>query len=533
MLFNIVEVVLVALMCCLASVYNVHRLQMLRYQAPAYRHWLAQSHRKLWRENVIWAIVGVALKWYLPVFLSMFIKVVAVREIIAQWLTLLVFAGATGFMAYRDYHLPSPKPFVVTHRVQRLYGVMLLISVLCAAAMSMLSIPPYFLFAGMSYVVLLAVLIITPYENHLNAGFYESARKKIARRKDLITIGITGSCGKTQVKFILKALLSEKYNVLATPASFNTAMGISRVINDELQDTHEVFIAEMGATHVGDIRELVQLVRPKYGIVTNIGTRHMDTFGSQANIAGTKYELVQGLPEDGVAIFGSGDDYISRLYAKCNREKYFVSLDESPLAYMTARVVNFGPRGTSFFMECINGEKVKCRMPLLGDYSVKDALLAAALAHRMGVTMDEIARGLKNVQPMEHRMQLVNDGEVITIDNSGNEDQDGAFEAVRVLSQMPGRRIVLTPGLKIGGDKDIEANYAWGTIMADCVDAVILVGERNGLKGLLRGLMQTGFPRENILMAADMEEGEALLHTAVSKGDTVLFEGRIPEYEDM
>ena len=532
MLFTIVEVLLVAMMCCFASVSYVHGLQMVRYQTPAYRNWLAVSHRTLWRENVIWAIVGVALKWYLPMLLSLFITGEQVRSNISNWLVLLLFACVTGWIGRRDWRMPSAKPFAMTHRVRRLMAVMFVVSALAGGLMSLLSIPPYFLFAVMAYVVLLSAWIINPFENKLNAGFYKSAREKIAARKDLITIGITGSYGKTNVKFILRELLSVKYNVLATPASFNTAMGISRVINDQLRPGHQVFIAEMGATHVGDIKELVNLVRPKYGILTGIGLRHMDSFGSQANIAGTKYELIQGLPRNGVAVFGTGDDYISRLYAKCDREKYRISLDENEPAYMTARVINFGPKGTTFFMECENGEKVKCRTRLLGYYSVKNILLAATLAHRMGLTMDEIAEGVRRLQPIEHHMQLVNEGEVVTIDNSCNEDQDGAFEAVRVLSQMPGHRIILTPGLKDPAGKDSEANYALGTVMADCADAVIIVGERPGVRGLVRGLVQTGFPNEHIILAQDMEEGAALLHEAIRAGDTVLFEGRIPDYEE-
>jgi len=274
-------------------------------------------------------------------------------------------------------------------------------------------------------------------------------------------------------------------------------------------------------------------VHPRYGIVTSIGMRHMDTFGSRANIAGTKFELVQGLPRNGVAVFGTGDDYISRLYAQCTREKYRIGMEDASDVYMKARVVNFGPRGTSFFMECITGEQVKCRTRLLGEYNVRNILMAATIAHRMGLTMEEIAEGVRRLQPIDHHMQLDGDGEVVTIDNSCNEDQDGAFEAMRVLSQMPGRRIVLTPGLRDPNEKDAEVNFALGTVMADCADTVIIVGERPGVRGLIRGLVQSGFLNENILIAQDMEEGEALLHGTVTRGDTVLFEGRIPEYEDM
>ena len=128
----------------------------------------------------------------------------------------------------------------------------------------------------MPFMVLAAAAIIGPYEARLNATFFKSAKKKLRAQQGLITIGITGSYGKTNVKFILRDILSKRYKVLATPASFNTAMGISRVVNDQLKPEHQVFIAEMGATHVGDIKELVGLVRPKYGIITSIDEQSAD-----------------------------------------------------------------------------------------------------------------------------------------------------------------------------------------------------------------------------------------------------------------
>lgn len=533
MLFNAVEFAAVALLCCVASVHYVHVLQMERYQIPTYRNRLSQMRDRILKENVLWGFIIGILRLYLPAPLSMFMKDEAARRTLSNWLTLAAFVAVTLWIAARDYRMPSRKPFVYTHRARRLSAVLLAECLLGVGLLRLTSIPIYFIFAAMPYLVQLAAVIIEPYENRLNTGFFNSARQKIRRHKNLITIGITGSYGKTNVKFILREILSSRYKVLATPASFNTAMGISRVVNDQLEDAHEVFIAEMGATHVGDIRELVDLVRPRYGILTSIGPRHMDSFGSLENIASTKYELIQGLPENGIAVFGSGDDYINRLFAMCKREKYRVGFEEDGDAYMTASTVSFGPKGTAFTMACEDGGKIRCRTRLLGRYNVKNILLAAALARKLGLNMEEIADGVRRLQPIEHHLQLSTREDVVVIDDSYNDDVDGAFEAVRVLAQMPGRRIIITPGLLSANGKEMDVNFALGTIMADSADAVILVGQRSGLRGIIRGMVQSGFSRANLHSAADAEDAEEILGEIASAGDTVLYESRIPDYEGL
>ncbi len=530
-LFTIVEIVIVAVACCAASVHYLHALQMGRYQLPAYRHWLSKNRDRVLKENVLLAFVAALLKIYLPVLLSMLMAGEEARRALSGWLVLLLFSALMAWIAWRDYTRPSRRPFVVTQRVRRLLSVLLALCLLAAALLELLTIPPYFLFAAMPFLVQLAAAIINPYEARLNASFFKSARRKIRERKDLVTIGITGSYGKTNVKFMLRQLLSKKFEVLATPASFNTAMGISRVVNDQLEARHQIFIAEMGATHVGDIRELVDLVRPKYGILTSIGPRHLDTFGSLENIATTKFELVQGLPKDGLAVFGCGDDYINRLYALCKHDKCRIGMDAGDGAYMWPEEIAFSAKGSSFTLCCSDGGTVHCRTRLLGSYNIRNILLAAALAKKLGLTMDEIAEGIRALQPIEHRMQLI-PGDLNVIDDSLNEDADGAFEAMRVIAQMPGRRIVVTPGLGEQGGREADVNYALGTVMADSADAVILVGRRAFSRSIIRGMKQSGFSSANLHTADDMEDAEEILHEISDRGDTVLFESRIPEYED-
>ena len=531
MLFTIVEIVIVSAACCAASVHYVHVLQAGRYQVLAFKLWLSKNRDRLLKENVPWAFAAALLRLYLPVLLSMFIPMEAFRRALSGWIVLVLFTALLGWITWRDYSRPSRKPFVVTRRIRRLLSVLFVLCLATASLLVLVNLPACFLFALVPFLVQLAAMLINPYETRLNASFFKSAKRKIREHRNLITIGITGSYGKTNVKFILRDILSSKYSVLATPASFNTAMGISRTVNDQLKPEHQVFIAEMGATHVGDIRELVDLVRPKYGILTGIGPRHLDSFGSLENIASTKFELIQGLPRDGLAVFGNGDDYIRRLFALCRHKKCRVALEGEGDAYLRAERLSYSEKGTSFTMLCQDGETARCHTRLLGAYNVKNILLAAALAHKMGLSLEEIAGRVKDLNPIEHRMQLI-PGELNVIDDSLNEDMDSAFEAMRVIARMPGKRVVVTPGLGEQGGREADVNFALGTVIADSADTVIVVGRRAFTRSIVRGLLKSGMNRANLRTANDTDDAAEILHEITQPGDTVLFESRIPEYEE-
>ena len=167
---------LLALACCAASVHWIHALQMGRYQLPAYRHWLSRNRDRILKENVPWAFGAAILRLYLPVLLSMFMAGEAARQALSQWLVLVLFIALMAWITWRDYTRPSRKPFVATQRVRRLMTVLFALSLALAALARMMqpfSIPPYFLFALMPFLVLLAAMIINPYEARLNAGFFK------------------------------------------------------------------------------------------------------------------------------------------------------------------------------------------------------------------------------------------------------------------------------------------------------------------------------------------------------------------------
>lgn len=262
MLFNVVEMLVTTICCVAASVHCVHIFQMERYQLPVYSQWLKKTQDRFFKENVAIGFLTSLVSWYLPIFMSLFISVEATRTAIANGISLIGFVAVTALIALRRHHEPAKKPLALTMRARRLFAVLIVLYALLILLLELLYIPPFITYAAVPYAVWLAGKMLDPVEAKINAGFYEEARKKLRAREDLIKIGITGSYGKTLTKFILKELLSQKYEVLATPASFNTAMGISRVVNDSLEKKHQVFIAEMGAQQKGEIREMVKLVKP-------------------------------------------------------------------------------------------------------------------------------------------------------------------------------------------------------------------------------------------------------------------------------
>ena len=197
---------------------------------------------------------------------------------------------------------------------------------------------------------------------------------------------------------------------------------------------------------------------------------------------------------------------------------------------MNAEQITYGEKGTSFVMTCEDGGRVTCRTRLLGIYNVKNILLAAALARKLGVEMEAIADAVRTLEPIDHRLSLETE-DLNVIDDTLNEDPDGAFEALHVLAQMPGRRIVVTPGLATLGQQEAEVNFALGTVMADSADTVILVGDLNSQRGIRRGLLQSGFSSTNLHAVDDMDDATELLDELSEHGDTVLFESSLPEEE--
>ncbi len=458
------------------------------------------------------------------------------------WMTLagLALAGGVFLSAWlvhkKQLREKEKKPFAMTARVKRLYVTLFLLLCGLSAALwfsffagrgSFLYLSVFALIPlGLPLWTTLAACLIWPVEKLIQHAYLADARKKLLANDRLIRIGITGSYGKTSTKFILAAILSQKYNVLATPASFNTPMGLTRVIRERLTPAHQVFIGEMGARHRRDIRDLCRLVHPTIGILTSVGPQHLDTFKTIENITKTKYDLIEALPQDGTAYFQNDGGIVTGLYEKTEKPKRLVGV---PGSDAWAEDVKVGPDGSAFTLCLGDGQRCACETKLLGAHNINNILCAAAVAADLGLSLRQIQAGVSSLTPVEHRLQIVsNAGGVTVIDDAFNTNPTSSREALKVLSMFAGRRIIVTPGMVELGEQEAQYNREFGEAIAKSADVVFLVGKKH-TEPIAEGLRSKGFPEENLFVFSTFDEAVAALRPMLQPGDTVMYENDLPD----
>ncbi len=377
----------------------------------------------------------------------------------------------------------------------------------------------------------LANFINKPFENANNRKYIKRTEKTLLEADNLVKIGLTGSYGKTSVKEILKTILSVRFSVLATPASYNTPMGISKSVK-RYDGTQDVFIAEMGARRTGEIKELVDIVKPDYGIITGVGNQHLETFGSVDAVMKTKYELCSGVKAGGTVVFYIDNENTYRLSLRAEKENRVkvikAGIDKSKNPDVYAEDISTSVQGTTFTL-CFGEEKISVGTVLIGKHNVGNILVAAALAKENGLTAGEIAEGISLIKPIRHRLEVLKNQKGVTIiDDSYNSNVDGTIAALDVFSGFPGRKIIVTPGLvELGKMQDLE-NFRFGRRIAEVASFVIIIGGANAYK-IRDGLLDADFPYSKIRIFSTLDEGVKYLTEITENGDVVLFENDLPD----
>ena len=522
----------VAVSSLLASRVLLHYFQLESYQFPGY-------FRTVKRNFVRASLPGLMMTIYLTLLLLIHRSMdrrlhdgsIVCLLVAFVTLALAVLGGmwCRGVLQVKK----AKKPFVVTMRVKRTWITSVVVFMLICALIGFLlrGEEPRLYFIGlfpllMPMWIALGGLLAWPIEKLVSEMYFRDAQKKLAARQDLIKIGITGSYGKTSTKFILGTLLKEKYNTLMTPSSFNTPMGVTRIVREQLKAEHEVFIAEMGARHKGDIAELVDLVHPTVGVLTSVGPQHLETFGTIEVVAETKYELIAGLPANGAAFFAADGAICESLYEKTTLDKTLAGLE--PHAKVRARDIAVSNEGSSFTLVCEQGE-VRCTTPLLGRHNIQNAVLCASVALHLGLTLEQVASGMSKLEPVEHRLQLIKGaGGVTVIDDAFNANPAGAKAAMEVLGAFPGRRICVTPGMVELGAEEKMLNHEFGKQMAAACDIAVLIGIKR-TEPIYEGLLEAGFEADNVLRVNTLAEATDFINKVSRAGDVVLFENDLPD----
>ncbi len=379
---------------------------------------------------------------------------------------------------------------------------------------------------GAPFWTLLGGYTTKPIESSVQEGFKRQARATLAARPDLHVLGITGSYGKTSVKFIIAELLKQKYNVLATPSSYNTPMGICLVINTKLKSEHQILLLEMGMRYSGDIEELCDIAQPHKAVITSIGMAHLETMGSIEAIAKEKAQILEHMKPGGDAIL-NGDDERVRVLSGVSGKQWRVSLeDESAEIYGSN--VSYGKDGVKLTVRDDTGETAEVKAKLLGQHNVINLLIGVAVARSYGLRLRQIAAAASRIQPTEHRLALREEAGLTVIDDAFNSNPVGARNAVEILGQMDGTRVIVTPGMVEFGDRQYDENKIFGTHIAQYADLAILVGDEQ-TRPIQDGLREAGYPDAQIAVVNTLFEARDVVRARTKPGDTVLYENDLPD----
>ena len=375
------------------------------------------------------------------------------------------------------------------------------------------------------FMPVIANFINMPIEKGINRYYINDAKRIIDGLPNTTVIGITGSYGKTSTKFYLEKLLSAKYNVLMTPESYNTTMGVVKTIRGSLNATHEIFLCEMGAKGVGEIKEICDIVHPKHSIITSIGEQHLESFGSIENIIKTKFEIADCIT-DGIVFLNYDNEFI-RNHSTDKKKVTYGMYGENYDYY--AKDITVSEKGTTFTV-CHGNEQKTFTTKLLSEHHVQNIVGAIAVAHTLGVSFDELVFPVKRLEPAPHRLEVLDKGNGVTIiDDAFNSNPAGARAALTVLSKFEGLRIVATPGMIELGEREYQLNKELGEAAADCCDIAILVGERQA-PPIKEGLLAKKFPENRIIVAKDLNEA---MNTAYSiqpgRKRVILLENDLPD----
>ena len=425
----------------------------------------------------------------------------------------------------------------ITQRVKRLFITQTILYILPIFIISLLfkeeNLAIYYLIMGsMVYlnniVTLLANTINMPIEKLLSYRFKKKAMNKLKSMSNLKVIGITGSYGKTSSKNILSDILNVKYNVLPTPKNFNTPVGLTITINNYLDKFNDYFIAEMGAFKKGEIKYLCDFVKPTYGILTKVGTAHLESFGSQENIQKGKFELIESLPSDGIGIL-NGDDTLQTNYSLKNDCKIIWIGIDNKNTDVRATNIKLSHTGTTFDV-IFKGDKEKYHFEtkLLGKANIYNILAGIALGDALGISKKQLQMGVKKVNSVEHRLELKKYGNINIIDDAYNSNPVGAKMALDVLKLMPGKRIVVTPGMIELGEKQQELNEEFGRQIALAADEVILVGKKQ-TKDIYNGIISKKFDKEKIHIINDVKEAFPMMQALKENETYALLENDLPD----
>lgn len=497
----IIKIELIANLILLLLFY-MHMFQLNSYFLKKYGNWMKVNIKKILLRSI---------NIIIPTLILLF------NNNIARIISIIILA--ISILA----NLPKSKakiPLKFTNRVIRMFITQaILITIICIISNN------YITFGVLNIIAfglcIIANIINYPIEYGIRKHYINDAKKILKNMPNLIVIGVTGSYGKTSVKTFLVKTLSAKYEVLTTPKNYNTTMGVVKTIREELKPIHQIFVCEMGATKIGDIKEICDIVNPKFGVITSIGPQHLESFKTIENIIKTKFELYDSVNKNGGITFLNYDNEYLAKQNKSNTLAY--GINNEKLDY-NAYNLKSSSQGLSF---SINNVDFKTK--LIGRHNIVNITGAIAVANYLEIPLDRLVPRVREFKSVEHRLQLISKGNLNIIDDAYNSNPVSSKSAIDTLSEFDGTKIIVTPGLiELGGDEE-KYNFEFGEYMCDVCDYIFLVNSTIS-KYVLNGINSKKYNNDKIFMVNSPQEAVMqITNFGLNDKITVLLENDLPD----
>ncbi len=341
-------------------------------------------------------------------------------------------------------------------------------------------------------------------------------------RSGVIVVGVTGSTGKTTTKDMLAAVLGARLRTLKTTGNFNNEIGLPLTLL-EIDEQYDVAVVEIAMRGPGEIDALCRLAGPTGAVITNIGETHLELLGNVSNIASAKGEILDHIPPGGFALLHAESPFVQREAMRCRGKAVFFGLDR-PAAI---RAENIRPEnGGSRFDAVMENERYSFLLPVPGRHNVTNALAAIGAGREMGLTMEEIARGLSTVSLTGMRLEVIEAAGMKIINDAYNASPVSTKAALQVLKDLAGAgcTVAVLGNMLELGSRSVEGHREVGEAVAGLgLDYLVTVGDLAVL--IYEGALEAGLQRGRAFQCADNAEAIEALKGFLQEGDVVLVKG--------
>lgn len=366
--------------------------------------------------------------------------------------------------------------------------------------------------------VLLANAIYSLYEKISGRRMRRQKDRILAARPDLVTIGITGTRGKSGVKNALCLLLAQKMGVLMTPDNVAGSRTAMKMLCSQLAPEHKAFLCEIVAYETGDVRRFCEEIPPDIGIITGIGYRYTQTFKTFDNIISTNYELFDAVTSRrkqqkkagqepsaaGGCLFVNGDNQIIRDHMQYPDAVTYGLREDNDYRAVIRKVSGLG---TDFIVSAPDGSSAEFHMQLIGRQNTQNITGAIAVAHEMGLALPDLKDAVSALKCEPHRAEISMNGHLTLIDDRANRDLSAAMDMLQTVSEFKDSMSVLvTPGMLENGTST-RADREFGEAAADVFDYIILLGGAN-LLDIRNSALDAGFVAEHLIVCSSLQEAK-------------------------